>query len=160
MNPVVRVLLHLVFPSACPLCPFDRPSDSKDPICPKCRASFPWDPLCEPGPGRGLSVVYSAGEFEGPIRDLLIRLKYSGRGELAAWLARKGEEAVSLPEAGFDCVVPVPASGWVEVRRGYNQAHLIGRQISERLNLPLVTDWLKSRMFRRSQTRTASPRTA
>ncbi len=73
---------------------------------------------------------------DGPARQLVHRLKYGDRLELAhamgAWMVRAGDEL--LTEA--DVVMPVPLHRARLARRRFNQAALLARVVAERTGLP------------------------
>ena len=76
------------------------------------------------------------------IRNSLYKFKYSGRREYAAFYGRQMayhmEEKRRLwkPEA----LIPVPIHKRKLKKRGYNQAELIARQLSEFWNVPVMTN--------------------
>ncbi|HTV32606.1 MAG TPA: ComF family protein [Methylocella sp.] len=73
---------------------------------------------------------------EGPIRQLVHRLKYGDRMELAkpmgAWMARAGSEL--LTEA--DLIVPIPLHKSRLTWRRFNQAQALAQSISSRCGVP------------------------
>ena len=79
---------------------------------------------------------------DGPSRQLVHRLKYGDRLELAgtmgAWMARAGEEI--LAEA--DVLVPVPLHRRRLAARRFNQSALLARAISRGCGVPLAVDAL------------------
>ncbi len=79
---------------------------------------------------------------DGPSRQLVHRLKYGDRLELAgtmgAWMARAGDEI--LGEA--DMLVPVPLHRRRLAARRFNQSALLARAISRRCGVPLALDAL------------------
>jgi ComF family protein len=115
------------------------------PWCRSCGASLIAGDLCadcrnDPLP---LAGVRSAGAFAGPLRQAVHALKYRGRRDVAPSLAALlRPAALSLPgEAGdtggasavFGLVVPVPLHPERERERGYNQAALLARPLSDAL---------------------------
>lgn len=89
--------------------------------------------------------------YEGCVRRGILRAKYHGAqwdaAELGVWLAKlaygaeiemHGSQPVPLKAEGFalgwDCVVPVPASGSA---RGYNVPELLAIPVAKALDLPL-----------------------
>ena len=87
-------------------------------LCDRCRARPP-----------SFEVARSAGRYEGALRTLLHAFKYRGRRALAqplgAWLRAAG--ASVLGDA--DVVVPVPLHPWRRLRRGFNQADDLAREL-------------------------------
>ena len=80
----------------------------------------------------------SFGGYEGTLRALIQRLKYSGYRPLAKPLGRfLAEAARRLEEKSFDVLVPVPLHPRRQRQRGFNQAALLAQQVSRFLNIPL-----------------------
>jgi ComF family protein len=76
----------------------------------------------------------AAGDYEGPLREIIHAFKYDGRRSLATPLAAmmRTHGAALLGDADF--VVPVPLHPWRRLRRGFNQADALAR----RLGMPVV----------------------
>ena len=85
---------------------------------------------------------------DGPARNLVHRLKYSDRMELArpmgAWMARAGADL--LAEA--DALAPVPLHRTRLWRRQFNQSVALAREISRRSGKPVETDLARIRPTR------------
>ncbi len=81
--------------------------------------------------------------FEGPLREAIHHLKYSGRTSLAeplgAYLEARWRSA-SLPA---DLIVPVPLHVARQRERGYNQSALLAIPLSRESKLPVVEPALK-----------------
>ena len=79
---------------------------------------------------------------EGPARQLVHRLKYGDRDELAGpmglWMARAGEEL--LGEA--DLLVPIPLHWTRLARRRFNQSAALARAIAKASAVPVATELL------------------
>lgn len=146
-------LLAAAFAPCCAACGsvLDRPLDG--PVCPACWSAIrlcaaPFcracgDPLASwrvigtalercPRCRRRPPLVHAAraaGEYEGALREILHALKYDSRRGLArplgALLRTSGAEL--LRDA--HCVVPVPLHAWRRLRRGFNQADALARQL-------------------------------
>ena len=114
--------------------------------CVACRAPFlnrfPLDEtgrcaMCRLGLS-GFDAVYSYGSYEGALRKLIHLFKYEGIRTLARpfgdFLAR------ALPrEQRFELIVPMPLHWRRRWQRGFNQAELLGREISRRWGVPART---------------------
>jgi ComF family protein len=86
--------------------------------CPACRRHRP-PPI----------TTRSAGEYEGTLRDILQAFKYEGRRRLARPLGGLLRDAGADLLQGADCVVPVPLHVVRRIRRGFNQADDLARQL-------------------------------
>ena len=89
-------------------------------------------------------------------KELLHAVKYGGNVATGRWLGRilgekMREAAYPLP----DVIVPVPLHWRRQWKRGYNQAEVIARGISEGLSgdIPVLTDILRRVRYSTSQTR-------
>ena len=89
-------------------------------------------------------------------KELLHAVKYGGNVATGRWLGRiLGEK---MREAAYpmpDVIVPVPLHWRRQWKRGYNQAEVIARGISEGLSgdIPVLTDILRRVRYSTSQTR-------
>lgn len=153
---VAQQALELVYPPSCIAC--RRATAQTHVLCATCWARMPFieRPYCERlgtpfeqdlGPGiispdafANPPVYYRAravARFEdGPVRELVHRLKYGDRLELAVplgrWMARAGAEL--LTEA--DLLVPVPLHRKRLFSRRFNQAAALAQEISQLSGVP------------------------
>jgi ComF family protein len=160
----LRAALGMVLPPLCAGC--RAPLADAGGLCPACWAqmSFLAPPWCErlgipfvhdPGPGV-LSMeaiadppayrrARAAVRYDGVARDLVHRLKYGDRIDLAAsmgrWMARAGEEL--LDDA--DALVPVPLHWQRLWGRRFNQAAVLARAAAADRGIPVLTAALKRR---------------
>jgi ComF family protein len=79
-------------------------------------------------------------EKEGPFQKIAHALKYSGVQELGLELGRRLGVLIRDEGIRADVLVPVPLHRRKMRERGFNQALLIGRGISEVLAIPVRTD--------------------
>jgi len=172
-----RALSHaadLVFPPACLSC--RQATQTHGSLCAPCwsKVRFIERPFCErlgvPFPidlgNEGLlspeavanPPVYAraraVAHFEdGPVRDLLHRLKYGDRMELAkplgAWMARAGAELL----VDADLLVPVPLHRGRLMARRFNQSQALAQAISAACGVP--TDPLSLARVRPTQSQTS-----
>lgn len=169
---VLRGVLDLVFPPCCLAC--RKAIASRDALCASCWAAmrFIERPFCErlgtpfeadlETPGLlspdaiahppAFSRARAVARFDdGPSRQLVHRLKYGDRLELAgtmgAWMARAGDEILS--EA--DVLIPVPLHRRRLAARRFNQSALLARAVSSRCGVPASLDALIRRKATSSQ---------
>ncbi len=151
-------LVDLLMPPGCASC--KAPTATPHGYCASCFADLPFlpDPACVqcgiPLPSRAggaeecLGCLADPPAFQrafapflygGPARETVLRFK-NGREELAELMARLMLQR--RPIARHEIIVPVPLDRWRLVRRGYNQAALLARQLALRSGAGFVPDAL------------------
>ncbi|NDB68699.1 MAG: ComF family protein [Methylocystaceae bacterium] len=157
-----RALLDLVYPPSCLAC--RRGLSAMGALCSPCwsRVRFIERPFCErlgtpfshdlgngilspeaisdpPVYHRARAVAYYE---DGPIADLVHRLKYADHTELAGpmgrWMARAGHELLSQADA----LIPIPLHRQRLFLRRFNQAALLAHAIARYYNIRVETDAL------------------
>ncbi|MDK2872701.1 MAG: hypothetical protein PWQ64_465 [Desulfomicrobiaceae bacterium] len=113
--------------SFCPCCGEIRAGAAGPPlVCGRCRLDPPpW------------SAVAFWGGYAGPLRRLLVRLKFAGELGLVGVLGWMMAEAVQARGLAADVVVPVPMRPSGLVERGFNQSVELGRMLSRRMGWPM-----------------------
>jgi ComF family protein len=137
-----------------------RRLDTHDALCPSCwrGIAFIRPPLCDrlglplpfgAGDGPMISAAAAADppvynraravavfERDGVLRDLIHGMKYSDRHDarrlFGRWLAEAGRELL----ADADLLVPVPLTRWRLMRRQFNQAALLAKEVSRLTGVP------------------------
>ncbi len=142
-------IADLVVPPICLQC--RKPLAVHDALCAACWRSIKFirPPVCDrlgiplPFDIGGIAVSAQAvanppdydraravGHFEGVLRDLIHGLKYNdsqiARRLFGRWLAEAGSELLS----GADLIVPVPLDRWRLLKRRFNQAALLARELN------------------------------
>lgn len=81
-------------------------------------------------------LIVAASYDAGPVKEMIHHLKYSGFSEFVDLLVELIYQRLlnKLPKGNIE-VVPVPLHRSRESMRGFNQAELIARQLSKKLNL-------------------------
>jgi len=144
---------QLLLPAHCAACGTPSPPDGRLPLCEACGRRLA--ALMEAGHcrrcGRGAGPYASdetgcaacrkdrprydaavrVGPYVEPLRSLVLRYKYERRAEMGAVLGRLlGERLAAAPWAdAVEVVVPVPLHWTRRVRRGFNQADLLAREL-------------------------------
>ena len=163
-------LRDLLLPPSCLLCsvrlPADRDGSPRSHFCSPCADALLGDtrgncPRCAATIGphaltaggcprcRGESFAFAGactlGEYDGPLRDAVLRLKHRGSEGLAELLGELWGDHARGPllalEAG--AIVPVPLHWWRRLRRGYNQCDALARGLARSLNLPVIHGCLR-----------------
>lgn len=111
-------------------------------LCASCLARLPYS--CEPWSYLPESRIPYAHVFDyaGPVRDLIVGLKFSGQRlgakVLAAFASHKLEELGYRPQY----LIPLPLSPLRERERSYNQAEVICREMGEILGIKILENFL------------------
>ncbi len=155
---LARGLLHLLYPAACAACGRPLPPDgacfcaacraalTADPhaVCPRCAGTVgPFVPLaggctrCRDIPFQFESVL-RLGPYDGPLRELVLRMKHGSGEGLAELLGLLWAEEAGprLRALGATAVVPVPLHWRRRWARGYNQSEALARALAGRLGIP------------------------
>lgn len=166
-NNYSKALVRLVYPPFCFACE-NILKWHEEKICSSCAASLrpPRDPLCprcarELGPfsrqkicfecvrdSNGLEQTWAVYFYNAPMRRLLHQVKFQGFPSLlAVFQSTIKEFLISHPlPRDIDCVVPVPMDSWRKWRRGFNQADLLAKTLSECAGLPAMDILKKVRL--------------
>ncbi|HMF05856.1 MAG TPA: ComF family protein [Methylocella sp.] len=155
---LARAAADIVFPPSCLCC--RKSTETEGALCSACWAQvrFIERPFCN-RLGTPFAMDYGSDEMlspeavsdppvyararavahfdDGPVRQLVHRLKYYDRMELAKpignWMTRAGREL--LEEA--ELLVPVPLHRARLTARRFNQAHVLAKAVSERCGVPV-----------------------
>jgi competence protein ComFC len=154
-------LLHLLYPSYCPLC--KNPSDlfSYSPICSPCWAQIKryTGPSCKicaiPFPSEHANIcghcmkkkpVFSKcityGIYEGALAEAIHQFKFYGLKRLARPL---GSLLLNIDLPQTEGIIPVPLSIKGLRNRGFNQSLLLARIIARDMKSPLLMDVLSKK---------------
>ena len=110
-----------------------RPVGSRDEFCPDCAAKNRRDGfLGSFRQGKALLV------YRGQIKQGMYRFKYSNRREYAEWFAGLAKERVGewLGRIEPEAIVPVPMYQKKQKKRGYNQAEVFAKALSQIMSIP------------------------
>lgn len=142
-------MLDLLFPRRCVVCGqssayicfacANEIQYLKTPVCLKCGKITKNGEFCSTCRSKYhlYGIIYSTTYDCAPVKELLHHLKYNGIVEIGELLGDilAARLIGRLPFKNM-VVVPVPLFRKREQQRGYNQAELIARRLSKRLNLP------------------------
>ena len=159
----VKTAVDLLYPRRCMIC--HRPAPAGEYICPECETRLPiiesrrcrkcgkpvedFEVLCSDCEKTHHLYDQGIGIFiyDSVMREAVSCLKYKGRKEygetMGIYAARsaRSELAVWKPEV----IVPIPIHPERKRERGYNQAEVIARAVSEESGIRLVPDGLRRR---------------
>lgn len=132
-----RLILHLLFPNKCPVC--GEIIGENDEFCPSCPEKF----TVYHGNFRVENADgYTASfEYNDAISPAIMLLKDGVCGNAAYALGNSLARTItnSCFADEFDLIIPVPMHKKDKLKRGYNQAELIAREVSHKLNVQLCT---------------------
>ncbi len=141
---IFSYLSDYIFPASCIIC--SEYLDDDIYVCNKCLSGLPLNR----NESRSHLSVFDYGRN---IRILIHELKYNHRPDIGIILGKEaGRRLKDFLDPDISVLVPVPLHKKRMAKRGYNQAEMIGRGISEILNIPLKTEILKRRKNNVSQT--------
>lgn len=159
----LHALLDVILPPICHICHSHISDAGRLHICQGCRdrlplVSSPLCPLCGiPFAGAGgdhrcgacltypphYDLAMSHFLYEGAIRDLIHSFKYNQQTQLRYPLALLVLEGLSGSAAHAPhIIVPVPLHRSRLRQRGFNQAVLLGKVLSQQMSLPMLPDAL------------------
>ncbi len=101
--------------------------------------------------------TYSAYYFEAPVSALIKAFKYKSITNLAAWLSDEMIKSLKS-ETDFDLITCVPMHPLRKLKRGFNQAEILSKLLSERLNIPYAPVLKRKRFTKRQATLTGEKR--
>ena len=150
--------LNWFYPKLCQSCAEDLAYNEPGQICPSCREAISpvSEPICivcgihMPDGGRHcydckrtqiyFFCVRSFGIFEGPLRNLIHKLKYEGKENLSRDLSSYLFEAWKRYPELKECqvIIPVPLHPSSFRERGYNQADLLAQELLKRMRQGLT----------------------
>jgi ComF family protein len=157
---MLKAFLDILFPPRCHFCKAFIPDAGAIHLCAVCleACTLILSPLCKicgipfltagdddhlcggciTEPPR-FTAARAAALFDGPVRELIHRLKYNGRVQLCRPLGLlTGQQLGPFAEtASADLVIPVPLHIKRLRQRGFNQAVLLGEILSREWRLPL-----------------------
>lgn len=96
-------------------------------ICPDCKAGVFY-----------YERAYSCFEYKGMGKVLMHKFKYEGKVQLSKVVAGLMEERLKNEGLKTDAIVPVPIHAKKFEARGFNQSHVIARELGERTGLPVI----------------------
>lgn len=163
MDSFITSFFNLLFPRICPVCGKRIGRHDKG-LCLSCLMALPLYPDIRfdrnsitaslPGTARISRATAVFCYFHGSeLHRVVESIKYGGRSDLAVEMGHIMAD-ILLPKnffEGADCIVPMPLHRKRLARRGYNQAELIARGLSEKTGI-CVADVLERVCNNKSQT--------
>lgn len=157
-------LLDLIYPRRCPMCQgIVKPNPENPRICPTCRERLPYlqPPYClkcgKEVEGEEQEYCYDCTKlpkhfkkgypvlrYQGDCRKGMEAFKYHNRREYAEFYAEiiDNRHGAELRELALDAILPIPVHPHKKRMRGYNQAELIAKELSSRIETPCYSKCL------------------
>jgi len=95
--------------------------------------------------------------YEDPVVSALRAVKFHDAPYMGATLSFFMSEAILARETLFDAVIPIPLSAGRRRKRGYNQAELLAKPLTQRMNVPYMPSFLTRTRNTRQQSRFSDP---
>jgi len=167
MRALIERCLQFLLPSQCHCCERFLEEGQKG-ICPDCLSKIRWiePPLCtlcgvpflsreiENHPcgacltrGKYFTMARAVGYYEGPLREAIHRWKYEEKSYLTLFFGEKLAEGFCRywdPQS-FDLIIPIPLHSKRLRERGFNQALLLVKELSQRTRIPYSKGLLRKR---------------
>lgn len=157
-----KAFINFVYPPLCLSC--ERLLEhGGDYVCPDCWNSIQIatrksalfvetaEKLCASGVIDGLISLY-VFEKEGVFQVIAHNLKYAGVQELGIELGRRLGKSFVENGIHADAIIPVPLHTRKFRERGYNQAELIARGVSNITGIPVRCDLVRRKRYTKTQT--------
>ena len=143
-------LKELLLPRTCPVCG-KLLMAGEDVLCAFCAIGLPRFHIPRTDDNILLRTIWDRADVRNattflsynhysPYHNLIIDIKFHGRSDLAIklgqWAALEAKKQDFWEKA--DALVPVPLTRWRRWRRGYNQAEMLARGMSEVTGLPVL----------------------
>lgn len=93
-------------------------------------------------------MARAIGSYEGPLREAIHRWKYEEKGYLTSFFGEKLAEGFlrHWDSSSFDLLIPVPLHSKRLRERGFNQALLLVKELSQRTRIPYSKRLLRKRI--------------
>lgn len=147
---ILTDLKELLLPRCCPVCG-QLMMEGEEVLCANCAIQMPRVRIINIADNIMLrklwswvdvryACTYMSYNHFSPFHNLITTMKYRGCADIGVrmghWAALDGRKNGFWQHA--DALVPVPMTRWKAFKRGYNQAEMIARGISEVTGLPIV----------------------
>lgn len=93
--------------------------------------------------GHSFDKGYTCVQYSLYERGVLMDYKYKGKSYIGRKLGDILHDRMALTDETFDLVIPVPLHRKKLIRRGYNQAQIMARQLAGRWGIPCAADVLE-----------------
>lgn len=137
---ILLCLLDILFPKnlVCSVCGKLLDSKNRHSLCINCLSQLKKadSSICDKDIKFSFDEVHSACKYEGLAREMVHRLKYNDKREIAISMASLISEIAEYKN--FDFIAAVPSYKKKKTKRGYNQAELIASEFSDIVKIPFI----------------------
>ena len=136
----IDIFLNLIFPPKCVIC-----KKNGDILCENCFSKIKHFPQQKINPPQNIDLMIVCGYYDGILKKLIRKFKFSKQKSLSSYLVRFVEECIRDTNyfLSIDLITSVPLYETRLKERGFNQSELIAKQLSNFLNLPYDGNILK-----------------
>jgi competence protein ComFC len=129
-------LLGFLYPSYCVSCHIFVSRDTF--LCIQCDKKIkPIVSTYVPITAKQKLKVFAVSDYKDPLRSLILRKRFSDM--LASkQLAQLMYEKTVIKNSRYDYIIPIPLHWTRRIRRGYNQAEVMAKDIGKRMNVPVL----------------------
>jgi ComF family protein len=155
MKPISNILedaLQLFYPHVCAGCGDDLHGKIQL-ICFNCMQQLPHTDFAKIPDNQIEHIFYGRAKIQSAcsifyfskgqiIQQLIHQLKYKGNQEIGIYLGKlMGEQLLNSGRFNhIDAIIPLPMHPDKQRKRGYNQAEILAKGISQKINVPLLND--------------------
>ena len=166
MKKFLNFIISLIFPRTCSICGKNLSFNSEQNICNDCLEKLPkLDGLichkcslplpdggatcsdCKSNKNIYFEILQSPYTYSGQIKKLIKKLKYSRKNFLTKDLSSLLADFIIKEniDKNIDVVVPVPMHWLKKWKRGYNQAELLAKDVSQIINKPMYNALVRTK---------------
>lgn len=155
MKPLSNILedaLQLFYPHVCASCGDDL-HGKKHLICFNCTQQLPHTDFAKIPDNQIEHIFYGRAKVQSAcsifyfskgqiIQQLIHQLKYKGNQEIGIYLGKlMGDQLLNSGRfKNIDAIIPLPMHPDKQRKRGYNQAEILAKGISQKINVPVLND--------------------
>lgn len=158
MSKIIERLINIIYPNICPLCGKELEFDHL--VCKKCEGEIKYitEPICKKcgkqlqeeekeycGDCKTRVHYFDSGigvfAYTGVVKKAMYEFKYKDMKVYGKFFGNKMAEYSTeyIKHWKADVLIPVPVSKKKYLKRGYNQAEILARELSKKTNMPVDT---------------------
>jgi len=136
---IIEKILRIIYPSTCIFCDKELEEEQQLEICEECYKELKFSNNRKTTYKRNQGVYYDGifgtFEYDGKIKELIRKYKYQHKAYLFRTFSKLMFKTLRDDKIDGDIILSVPLHRQREWQRGYNQAHLLAKEISKMTNI-------------------------